>query len=102
MFIQYPAISTNMQEPGAWRGLPEAQDREQTETTGGASTLGVSLGDTAEPELRAPGMPGEVPIGTATWGLRVEEWGQGKGVHSQDSLSKGPASYFIKSLLLAG
>lgn len=102
MCIQYPAISTNVQERGAWRGLPEAEGRVQTEITGGASTLGVSLGDTAEPELRAPGMPGEVPVGTAAWGLRVEEWGQGKGVHSQDRLSKGPASYFIKSLLLAG
>lgn len=102
MFNHYPSISTNTQEPGAWRGLPEAEGREQTETTGGASTLGVSLGDTAESERRVPGMPGEVPIGTATWGLRVEEWGQGKGVHSQDHLSKGPASYFIKSLLMAG
>lgn len=66
MCIQYSAINTKIQELEAWIGQPESEDRGQTETAGGASRQGVNLGHTAEPQLRTPGMPEGVPVGTAT------------------------------------
>lgn len=79
-----------------WIGQTGYEGRTQIEAAGGASTLGVNLGDTAEPEIRAPGNAswgggggcGEVgwgPAGTAAGGggggWKDISRGQRKGVH---------------------
>lgn len=73
----HPVSSYQYQSAGNW-GLDRADRvRRQREAAGEASTLGVNLGDTAEPEIRAPGNARGAPAGTAAGGRGSERISMG-------------------------